>query len=181
MGGNPCPTIDDASQLSVADMQWLAAHLGEESGFVFCGDDGKWRFRFFMPRGEVPMCVHATVAATTALVESGRVPRSGNLVVRTASGHCRITWDDGSPPQVTVEQQPPRFGDPADVTVLFALDPQRPSQSTLKLNRTPTSAPAGRSAARARCPSTWNSAVRRSGVLLSAYKENCCPPTRNSR
>lgn len=113
-GGNPCPIVDDSGGLPADDMQDIAARLGEESGFVSCDDDG-WRFRFFMPRREVPMCVHATVAATTALVRKRRVARSGETSVRTESGPCRVRWDDRRPPRVTVEQQPPRFGDPAHV------------------------------------------------------------------
>ncbi len=45
-----------------------------------------------------------------------------------------------------------------------------PSQPTLKLSRTRRQLPPA-ARPRARCPSTWNSAVRRSGELLSAYKE----------
>jgi PhzF family phenazine biosynthesis protein len=116
-GGSPCPVVEDSTELSADDMQQLAAHLGEESGFVSCRGDG-WRFRFFMPRSEVPMCVHATVAATTALVRKKRVARSGEMSVRTESGPCRVRWDDRFPPRVTVEQQRPRFGDPVHVAVL---------------------------------------------------------------
>lgn len=114
-GGNPCPIVAGADALSTADMQRLTEQFGEESGFVTHDEDGGLRFRFFMPRREVPMCVHATVAATTALVAGGRVPREGEMVVRTASGPCGVSWDDRTPPRVTVEQQPPQFGDPADV------------------------------------------------------------------
>jgi PhzF family phenazine biosynthesis protein len=126
-GGNPCPVIGDAAGLSGGDMQRLAAHLGEESGFVLHDDGGGLRFRFFMPRREVPMCVHATVAAITWLVASGMVPRAGELPVRTASGQCRVSWDDQSPPRVTVEQQRPNFGVPAsvgaDVERVLGLEP----------------------------------------------------------
>jgi trans-2,3-dihydro-3-hydroxyanthranilate isomerase len=116
-GGNPCPVVVDAAGLSATDMLRLAEHFGEESGFVSHDDDGSLRFRFFMPRREVPMCVHATVAATTALVAKGLVDRGGGLPVNvnTVSGRCRVHWDDRTPPRVTVEQRPPRFGVPADV------------------------------------------------------------------
>jgi PhzF family phenazine biosynthesis protein len=119
-GGNPCPVVTDAAQLTEDDMQQLAAHFGEESGFVCDDEEGGYRFRFFMPGCEVAMCVHATVAAVTALVHRGQVADRGELVVQTASGRCGVRWDDQSPPRVTVEQQPPSFGDPADVTTLAA-------------------------------------------------------------
>ena len=127
VGGNPCPVVAEAAELSPGEMQQIAAHFGEESGFVSHDADGGLRFRFFMPDCEVPMCVHATVAATTALVLGGKVHRSGDLLVRTASGQCHVSWDDGSPMRVNVEQQPPRFGDPVDVAStlehVFRLEP----------------------------------------------------------
>jgi PhzF family phenazine biosynthesis protein len=114
-GGNPCPIVVDADGLSTDDMQRLTAQFQEESGFICHDADGALRFRFFMPRQEVPMCVHATVAAATALVAAGRVPGVGEVAVRTGSGECAVSWDGGKPPRVTVEQQRPRFGDAADV------------------------------------------------------------------
>jgi trans-2,3-dihydro-3-hydroxyanthranilate isomerase len=115
VGGNPCPVVIDPVELPTGAMQRLAAHFGEESGFVSHDEDGGVRFRFFMPGREVPMCVHATVAAITALVRDGRLPDHGDLAVRTASGCCGVSWVGRSPIRVTVEQQPPRVGEPADV------------------------------------------------------------------
>jgi phenazine biosynthesis protein PhzF family len=112
-GGNPCPVVPAAAGLSAAWMQAIAAHYGEEAGFVLRDEDG-WVLRFFVPRHEMAMCVHATVAAVTALVSAGLID-GGDLLVRTASGPCRIDWDGGDPPQVTVEQQPPVLGEPLDL------------------------------------------------------------------
>jgi predicted PhzF superfamily epimerase YddE/YHI9 len=33
-GGNPCPIVIDASNLTAAGMQSVARHFGHESGFV---------------------------------------------------------------------------------------------------------------------------------------------------
>ncbi len=120
VGGNPCPIVGDASELATEDMQRVAAHFGEETGFV-CNDEGaSVGLRFFMPRCEVAMCVHAAVAATTWLVMNGRVPRTGEILARTTSGECGVSWNDELPPRVTVEQQPPRFGDPVDFAAAAA-------------------------------------------------------------
>jgi trans-2,3-dihydro-3-hydroxyanthranilate isomerase len=125
-GGNPCPIVGDATSLSAEEMQRIAAHLGEESGFVCHEEDGGLRLRYFMPRREVAMCVHATVAASTWLVLSGKAPPTGEQRVRTESGECLVSWDDagedGSSPRVTVEQQPPWFGKPFGVGVATAAE-----------------------------------------------------------
>lgn len=55
------------------------------------------------------MCVHATVAAVTALAATVAI-EGGRLQVRTASGMCHVSWDDDTPPLVTVEQQTPTVG-----------------------------------------------------------------------
>ncbi len=51
------------------------------------------------------MCVHATVAAITALRAAGRLS-ANRLIVRTGSGDCAVEYSD---PDVSVEQQPPQF------------------------------------------------------------------------
>jgi PhzF family phenazine biosynthesis protein len=108
-GGNPCPIVTDGDGLTSAQMQSIAAHFEQETGFVLRDDDGGLRFRFFVPRHEMAMCVHATVAAVSVLAAAGAI-EGGELVVRTASGPCRVTWDDAPSPAVTVEQQAPAFG-----------------------------------------------------------------------
>jgi PhzF family phenazine biosynthesis protein len=118
-GGNPCPVVIDADQLSADEMQAVAAYFGEETGFVLHDADGGLRLRFFVPRHELSMCVHATVAAVTVLaaaegIDGGTGPVRTALV-RTASGQCRVSWDDGLPPEVSVEQQAPVIGPPLAV------------------------------------------------------------------
>ena len=122
-GGNPCPVITDAAGLRPAQMQAIAAHYGHESVFVTSVDASGAGLRYFVPAHEMRMCVHATVAAITALAGSGAVT-GGHTTVRTASGDYqaswtsgdyRASWTGGGPVQVTVEQQPPSSGPPATV------------------------------------------------------------------
>lgn len=133
-GGNPCPVVVDAGDLTAARMQSIAAHFGHESGFARREDDGSWRYRFFVPRHEMSMCVHATIAATTLLLSQGQL-HGRSTVVRTASGDCQVSWSDGRAPEVTVEQQTPEFGPELDIGDDLlralslppgALDPARP-------------------------------------------------------
>jgi len=70
--------------------------------------------RFFVPRHEMSMCVHATVAAITVLVTADEL-RGGSAVVRTVSGECDVTWDEQVPPRVSVEQQAPSIGPALDL------------------------------------------------------------------
>ena len=62
-GGNPAGVVLDASALSDAEMQQIAADLGySESAFVTARADGEYDVRYFSPAMEVPFCGHATIA-----------------------------------------------------------------------------------------------------------------------
>ena len=108
-GGNPCPLVSDAGGLAPSQMLAIAAHFGHESGFVTRADRSGADLRFFVPRHEMRMCVHATVAAVTALVSAG-ILDGGEATVRTASGQHPVSWGTGDPPEVTVGQDPPSLG-----------------------------------------------------------------------
>src|SRR5580698_966543 len=90
-GGNPCPVITDTCGLRPAQMQAIAAHYGQESVFVTSIDAGGAGLRYFVPAHEMRMCVHATIAAITALAGSGAVG-GGHTTARTASGEHRVSW-----------------------------------------------------------------------------------------
>jgi trans-2,3-dihydro-3-hydroxyanthranilate isomerase len=72
-GGNPCPVVLAADGLRDDEMLAIAAHFGEETAFVRRGDGGRLRLRYFVPRHEMSMCVHATIAAITVLVDTGGI------------------------------------------------------------------------------------------------------------
>jgi PhzF family phenazine biosynthesis protein len=110
-GGNPCPVVTDASALRPAEMQAIAAHYGHESAFVTGVSAAGVRLRSFVPQHEMRMCVHATIAAVTALLGAGAV-QAGHTTVHTPSGEHRVSWGDGDSPEVTVEQHRPSFGPP---------------------------------------------------------------------
>jgi PhzF family phenazine biosynthesis protein len=113
-GGNPCPLVTDARRLTSTQMQAIAAHYGQESAFVTDAAASGVRLRYFVPRHEMRMCVHATIAAATALISTGALA-GGRTVISTASGRHEVSWQAGNSPEVTVEQHPPSFGPPATI------------------------------------------------------------------
>ncbi len=83
-GGNPAGVVLDASQLSAAEMQQIAADVGySESAFVTTREDGSYDVRYFSPAMEVPFCGHATIATAVALAERDG---AGPLTFHTQAG-----------------------------------------------------------------------------------------------
>jgi trans-2,3-dihydro-3-hydroxyanthranilate isomerase len=113
-GGNPCPLVTDARELTAGQMRAVAAHYGHESAFVTSVSGSRVTLRYFVPRHEMRMCAHATIAAVTALTSSG-VLSGRHASISTASGEHQVTWNGGDPPEVTVAQLPPWFGPDAAV------------------------------------------------------------------
>jgi trans-2,3-dihydro-3-hydroxyanthranilate isomerase len=110
-GGNPCPVIARADDLGDEQMRQLAATNGCETVFLLSPtvSEAGVRMRYFVPRHEMEMCVHATIAALTLLAEAG-VVSAGPVPVQTPLGVlATVVEADGS---VTVEQFPPTFGPP---------------------------------------------------------------------
>jgi PhzF family phenazine biosynthesis protein len=127
-GGNPCPVVTEARSLTPGHMQAIARHYGHESVFVTALSPPRVSLRFFVPRHEMRMCVHATIAAITSLARSGAIAGGdravstvgnagvvGNGMVSTASGEYRVSWTGGDQREVTVEQAAPWFGPAAAV------------------------------------------------------------------
>jgi PhzF family phenazine biosynthesis protein len=87
-GGNPAGVVLDATALSDAEMQQIAADLAySESAFVTTRDDGSYDVRYFSPELEVPFCGHATIATAVALAERDG---AGPLTFHTQAGEIPI-------------------------------------------------------------------------------------------
>ncbi|MFQ5937475.1 MAG: PhzF family phenazine biosynthesis protein [Acidiferrobacterales bacterium] len=110
-GGNPCPIVFEADQLSSAQMQRLAAGFGVETVFVLkptrTGCD--LRLRYFVPKHEMEMCGHATVATVSVLAEHGRFHDSPVRVETPLGALCAHWQHDPEGTLVTVEQFRPTF------------------------------------------------------------------------
>ncbi len=103
-GGNPCPIVSDADDLSTEQMQAMTVEFGVETVFVLTPiAGGDVRLRYFVPRHEMEMCVHATIAATVQLGD--RLPRPAR--VETALGIIDVTRDGDA---AVVDQFPPVYG-----------------------------------------------------------------------
>lgn len=96
-GGNPAGVVLDASALSDAEMQRIAADIDfAETAFVTGpGSDAALaseprEIRYFSPIAEVPFCGHATVATAVALAERGLAAPDGPIRFRTPVGEVEI-------------------------------------------------------------------------------------------
>lgn len=103
-GGNPAGLVLDARDLDDAQMQAIATEVGySESAFLVGRADeaNVYDVRYFAPRGEVPFCGHATIAAAVAVVE--RNP-ADELIFHTPAGFVSIntrTTKDGIVAELT--------------------------------------------------------------------------------
>jgi PhzF family phenazine biosynthesis protein len=69
-GGNPAGVVLDATGVSDAEMQRVAADVGySETAFLLPRGDGYFEVRYFSPRAEVPFCGHATIASAAAYAQ----------------------------------------------------------------------------------------------------------------
>lgn len=95
-GGNPAPVWLGADGLDTAAMQARARASGHESVFVLKPTDPAhgFRMRYFVPRHEMEMCGHATIAALWLLRERGAWDGSATTV-ETLSGIVRGQWAGG--------------------------------------------------------------------------------------
>lgn len=93
-GGNPCPVVLNADELSSADMQSMTKKFGYESAFVLKADltGCDVRFRYFVPLHEMEMCIHATIGSITVLVDRGIITVSP-VRIQTALGAITAEWE----------------------------------------------------------------------------------------
>jgi trans-2,3-dihydro-3-hydroxyanthranilate isomerase len=132
-GGNPAPIVTDAGQLSTEEMQRAAAGFGFETVFVLTPRaGGACRFRYFVPRRELEMCVHATVAAVAMLMQAGRLP--GEVSVETPQRIRRVVRDQHD--QVMVQMARPEIAGSAPTVAEVAAALRIPSSAVGELVQT---------------------------------------------
>ncbi|MEO6503458.1 MAG: PhzF family phenazine biosynthesis isomerase [Jatrophihabitantaceae bacterium] len=119
-GGNPCYLVrgDARSEIDRAVGHAVARRYGGEAALVSVAGAGV-DLRFFSPGGELAMCVHASIAAVSALVAAGELD-GHQVMAHTAAADCAIGWDDATPPLVSVEQQAPEIGPQLDLAAEVA-------------------------------------------------------------
>lgn len=110
-GGNPCPVIPDAAQLTDGQMQNLADKFGEDTAFVLPPSvhGADIRIRYFVPGHEMGVSGHATIAAVT-VTAARRAASLNQFRVETLNGVFDVAWTmSGSDYLVTLEQNAPVF------------------------------------------------------------------------
>ncbi|HET9648606.1 MAG TPA: PhzF family phenazine biosynthesis isomerase [Microlunatus sp.] len=118
-GGNPAGVVLDATGMSPADMQRIAAEVGfSETAFLVPVGEGRYDVRFFAPEQEVPFCGHATVASAVALAERGG-PAAVEFLTPAGRVPVRILRDlDGPAAELT---SVPPVVEPADPDLVDAV------------------------------------------------------------
>ena len=116
-GGNPCPVIPDAADLSDSEMLRFAKQFGLDTAFILPPKalQAHIRIRYFVPDHEMGVSGHATIAALTVALGLGLISKE-RVSVETTSGIFESQWQrgNGSKIVITVKQLAPSFGVEAD-------------------------------------------------------------------
>ncbi len=132
LAGNPCAILFDTNDLPANGMQAIAREMNlSETAFVRHSDVADFGVRYFTPAEEIPLAGHPTIATTFALVETGRVPLTGNrttisLELQVGPIPVDIYAKDGLVERMMMTQKKPEFlatYNPADILPVFGLSP----------------------------------------------------------
>jgi len=111
-GGNPCPIIFDYGELTTEEMLKITKDFGFESLFISesSKENAEYEFRYFVPNHEMEMCVHATIAGATFLVQNNFIEKE-SIAVETILGVKKIKWKEMPDKKIliTVNQFSPQF------------------------------------------------------------------------
>jgi PhzF family phenazine biosynthesis protein len=110
-GGNPCPVVLDADGLSTQQGMSLAEKFMAETVFVSSArtPQASLGLRYFVPRHEMNMCVHGTIAAVKVLHDLKKITTSP-VQIETTMGRISAEWsEDNENIIVTVNQFAPAF------------------------------------------------------------------------
>jgi trans-2,3-dihydro-3-hydroxyanthranilate isomerase len=130
LGGNPCAILFETDDLDDATMLAIAREMNlSETAFVRRSSVADFGVRYFTPAEEIPMAGHPTIATTFALVESGRLPLTGDrthvmLELQVGPIPVEIQASQGKVQQVIMNQKKPQFMatyTPATVLPIFGL------------------------------------------------------------
>jgi PhzF family phenazine biosynthesis protein len=119
-GGNPAGVVLDATGLTEAEMQRIAADVGySETAFVVPDGEDELVVRYFSPEMEVPFCGHATIATGVAWAEHRGA--EGTLRFQTQAGLVAVDVAAGDPPVATLTSVTPSVEDVSDADLDEAL------------------------------------------------------------
>jgi len=130
LSGNPCAILFETDDLDEATMLAIAREMNlSETSFVRHSTVADVGARYFTPAEEIPMAGHPTIATIFALVDSGRLPLTGEqtqvtLELQVGPIPVEIQASRGKVQQIIMNQKKPQFlatYDPADVLPIFGL------------------------------------------------------------
>jgi PhzF family phenazine biosynthesis protein len=88
--GNPAGVAVLDSDLSISRMRNIAIEMNlAETAFVMPGDK-EYKIRFFGPETEIPLCGHATLAASHILYETGIVKKNDEIKFSCKKGELTV-------------------------------------------------------------------------------------------
>lgn len=146
--GNPAGVFfDDAGSLTADEMRRLAGEVHLESAFVLpAGEDAAdFRLRYFTGVTEVPLCGHATIAALSAMVATGRADEGQAFRAWTNVGLLPLELAEGG--TGTMFQNPPEFSLPlpaevaAEIAGTLGIAPAAIARTGLPVQRVSTGTP----------------------------------------
>ncbi|HWA14927.1 MAG TPA: PhzF family phenazine biosynthesis protein [Gemmatimonadales bacterium] len=116
LGGNPCPVLLDADDISPELRQRIAKEMNQsETAYALKSKVADFGARYYTPAEEIPLAGHPTVSLVTALVDAGRITLGDKPVALTLElrdGPIDVTVQRGSVPaatRVTMTQRKPVF------------------------------------------------------------------------
>lgn len=130
-GGNPCPVIPSAGNLTDSQMQAVAQRFGLDTAFILRtgSRDADIRLRYFVPDHEMGVSGHATIAAIT-VAQLDQTLKSNHVRVATITGKFGVDFvrRSNNVTVVTLEQNRPVFGAvvaPDDVARALKINPEQ--------------------------------------------------------
>ena len=110
-GGNPAGVVLDASELTDARMQEIAAELGySETAFATSRDDGGYDVRYFSPRGRGPVLRARDDRHRASRSPSATAPGRAASTRRRARSRCDTQRRQRLGHRDAHERRPPRRG-----------------------------------------------------------------------
>ncbi len=130
LSGNPCAILFDTNDMDAATMQAIAQEMNlSETSCVRRSSVADFGARYFTPAKEIPLAGHPTIATTHALIETGRLPLTGDttsftLELPVGPIKVEVVARDGQVERITMSQMQPAFRreyEPAEVMPAFGL------------------------------------------------------------
>lgn len=129
--GNPCAIFFDTQDLDEQMMLAITREMNlSESSFVRPSNIADFGVRYFTPMGEIPLAGHPTIATTFALIDSGKLSLTGDIMQITLELQVgpipvEIQSEHGKVMNITMSQKKPQFlktYDPEMVLPVFGLE-----------------------------------------------------------